>query len=75
MYDEPVKVFRQHRSFTRPQNVLSCSRGRVLRVFEKKVVIGMFRPRKELATREWRELHSDDLHNSYCSPNIVRRIN
>jgi len=34
----------------------------------------IFGPRRDEITREWRRLHNEELHDLYCSPNIVRVI-
>jgi hypothetical protein len=34
----------------------------------------MFRPKRDEATGGWRKLHNEDLHNMYCSPNIIKMI-
>jgi len=47
---------------------------RKLRVFENMVLRRIFGPRKEEVTGEWRRLHNEELHDLYCSPNIVRLI-
>jgi hypothetical protein len=44
-----------------------------LRIFEKRVLRKMFGPKRE-EDGSWRKLHSDELHNLYSSPNIVRVI-
>jgi hypothetical protein len=44
-----------------------------LRVFENGVLKGIFGPKRE-EDGSWRELHNDDLHSLYPSPNIVRVI-
>jgi len=46
---------------------------RKLRVFEKRVLRGI-RPERDEVTGEWRKLHSEELNDMYCSPNIVREI-
>jgi hypothetical protein len=43
-----------------------------LRVFENRV-LRIFGPKREV-DRSWKKLHSDELHNLYSSPNIVRVI-
>ena len=43
-----------------------------MKVFENKVLRRIFRPRRDETTGEWRELHSEELNDLYCSPNIVR---
>jgi hypothetical protein len=34
----------------------------------------MFGPKRDEVTGEWRKLHSEELHNLYSSPNIIRQI-
>jgi hypothetical protein len=36
------------------------------------VLKGVFGARKDEVTGEWRKLHSEELHDLYRSPNIVR---
>jgi hypothetical protein len=45
-----------------------------LRVFENRVLRGIFGPKGDEVTGEWRKLHSGELHNLYASPDIIRRI-
>jgi hypothetical protein len=45
-----------------------------LRVFENGVLRGIFGPRRDEVTGEWRKLHSGELHNLYSSPDIIRQI-
>jgi len=47
---------------------------RKLRVFENMVLRGIFGPRRDEVTEEWRRLHNEELNDLYCSPNIVRVI-
>jgi hypothetical protein len=42
--------------------------------FENKVLSRIFGPRRAEVTGGWRKLHNEDLHNLYCSPNIIRII-
>ena len=35
---------------------------------------GMFGPKRDSLTGEWRQLHNEELNDLYCSPNIVRVI-
>jgi hypothetical protein len=44
-----------------------------LRVFENRVLRRIFGPKRE-EDGSWRELHNDELHRLYSSPNIVRVI-
>jgi hypothetical protein len=43
-------------------------------VFENKVLRRIFGPKGDEVTGEWRKLHSEELHNLYSSPNIIRQI-
>jgi hypothetical protein len=36
-----------------------------LRVFENRVLRGIFGPKRDEVTGEWRKLHSGELHNLY----------
>jgi hypothetical protein len=45
-----------------------------LRVFESRVLRGIFGPKRDEVTGEWRKLHSGELHNMYSSPDIIRQI-
>jgi hypothetical protein len=45
-----------------------------LRVFENRVLRRIFGPKRDEVTGEWRKLHSEELHNLYSSPDIVRQI-
>jgi hypothetical protein len=45
-----------------------------LRMFENRVLRGIFGPRRDEVTGEWRKLHSGELHNLYPSPDISRQI-
>jgi len=47
---------------------------RKLRVFENMVLRGIFGPRRDEVTGEWRRLHNEGLNDLYCSPNTVRVI-
>jgi hypothetical protein len=44
-------------------------------VFENRELRGIFRPRRDEVTGDWRKLHNEELHNLYPSPNIIRMIN
>jgi hypothetical protein len=46
--------------------------GHRLRVFEKRVLRRIFRPKREKMAGGWRNLHSKKLNHFYSSPNIVR---
>jgi hypothetical protein len=45
-----------------------------LRVFENRVLRGIFGPKRDEVTGEWRKLHNEELHNLYSSPDIIRQI-
>jgi hypothetical protein len=45
-----------------------------LRVFEKRVLRRIFGPKRDEVTGEWRKLHSEELHNLYSSPDIIRQV-
>jgi hypothetical protein len=43
-----------------------------LRVFENRVLRGMFGPKRDKVTGVWRKLHNEELHDLSSSTNIVR---
>ena len=45
-----------------------------LRMFEKRVLRRIFRPKRDGVKGEWRKLHNEELNDLYSSPNIVRVI-
>jgi hypothetical protein len=45
-----------------------------LRVFDNRVLKRIFGPKRDEVTREWRNLHSEELHNLCWSPYIIRQI-
>jgi hypothetical protein len=45
-----------------------------LRVFENRVLRRIFGRKREEVTGGWRRLHTEELHNLYSSPNIIRMI-
>jgi hypothetical protein len=45
-----------------------------LRVFENRFLRRIFGRKRPEATGEWRKLHSEELHNLYSSPNIIRQV-
>jgi hypothetical protein len=45
-----------------------------LRVFENRMLRGIFGPKRDEVTKQWRKLHSGDIHNLYSSPDIIRQI-
>ena len=53
---------------------LTLKEERRLRVFENRVLRRIFVPKRDKATGRWRSLLSEELHDLYSSPNIVRVI-
>jgi hypothetical protein len=45
-----------------------------LRVFENKVLTGIFGTNRDEVTGGWRKLLNEELHNLYSSPSIIRII-
>ena len=45
-----------------------------LRVFENMALRGMFGLKRDEVTGDWRRLHSEELYNVYCLPDIIRMI-
>jgi hypothetical protein len=43
-----------------------------LRVFENRVLRGIFGLKRDESTGEWRRLHNEELNDLYSSPNITR---
>jgi hypothetical protein len=43
-------------------------------VFDNRVLGRIFRPKRDEVTGEWRKLHSEELHNLYSCPDIIRQI-
>jgi hypothetical protein len=42
-----------------------------LREIENRVLRGIFGPKREEVTGEWRKLYNEEIHDLYSSPNIV----
>ena len=47
---------------------------RRLRVFENRVLSGVFWPKRDEVTGEWRKLHNEELRDLYSLPGIVRVV-
>jgi hypothetical protein len=45
------------------------------RVFENRVLRRIFGPKRDEVTGGWRKLYYEELHNLYCSPNIIKGDN
>jgi hypothetical protein len=45
-----------------------------MRVFENRVLMRIFEPKRDEVTGEWRKLHNEQLHDLYSLPTIVRVI-
>jgi hypothetical protein len=45
-----------------------------LRVFEDRVLRKIFGPKRSETIGDWKELHNEELHNLYSSPNKIRMI-
>ena len=43
-------------------------------MFENKVLIKIFRVKRDEITGKWRKLHNAELHALYSSPNIIRDL-
>jgi hypothetical protein len=43
-------------------------------VFEKWVLRKISGPKRDEVIGGWRKLHSEELHNLYCSPSIIRIV-
>jgi len=54
---------------------LSLREEHRLRVFEKRVLRKIFRPKRKWVTDDWRKLHSEELNDLFSSPNIIRSSN
>jgi hypothetical protein len=53
---------------------LTLRKERRLRVFENRVLRRIFGPKSDDVAGEWRKLHSEELHNLYSSPDIIRQF-
>jgi hypothetical protein len=53
---------------------LTLSEEHRLKVFEKRMLKRIFEPQRDEVMREWRKLHSEELHNLYSSPDIIRQM-
>jgi hypothetical protein len=53
---------------------LSLGEEHRLRVFDNRVLRGIFGPKRDEVTGEWRKLHSEEFHDLYSYPDIIRQI-
>jgi len=53
---------------------LTLREERRLRVFEYTVLKGIYGPKREEVTGEWKKLHHEDLNDFYSSPNTIQVI-
>ena len=44
-------------------------------VFENRTQMKIFGPKMEKVIGDWQELHNEELHDLYCSPNITGLVN
>jgi hypothetical protein len=40
-------------------------------MFENRVLRGIFGPKRDVVTGEWRKLHNEELRDLYSSPSII----
>jgi hypothetical protein len=45
-----------------------------MRVFENRVLIKIYRPKRDEITEEWRKLHNEEINDLYFLPNIIQVI-
>jgi hypothetical protein len=48
--------------------------GHRLRVFENRVLMRIFGPKRDEVTGEWRKLHNEELRDLHSSPSLIRII-
>jgi hypothetical protein len=41
-------------------------------VVDNRAMRGMFEPKREEVRGGWKQVHNEELHNLYSSPNIIR---
>jgi hypothetical protein len=45
-----------------------------IKIFESKVLRRIFGPKRSEVTGGWRKLHSEELHDLYSSPSLIRNM-
>jgi hypothetical protein len=45
-----------------------------LRVFDNRVLMRIFGPKRDEVTESWRKLHNVELHNLYSSTDVIKMI-
>jgi hypothetical protein len=53
---------------------LTLTEERRLKVLENSMLRSIFGPKRDEVSREWRNLHNEELNDLYSSPSIVRVI-
>jgi hypothetical protein len=53
---------------------LTLRKERRLKVFDNRVLRGVFGPKRDQVTGEWRKLHNEEINGLYSLPNIVRVV-
>jgi hypothetical protein len=53
---------------------LALKEEHTLRVFENRVLRGIFGPKRDEVMGVWRKLHDEEFHNLHSSPSIIRMI-
>jgi hypothetical protein len=76
-----ISVFKIYKTIILPVVLYGCETWSLtlreehrLRVFENRMLRGIFGPKRDEVTGERRKLHSGELHNLYSSPDIIRQI-
>jgi hypothetical protein len=57
-----------------PVVLYGCETWSHIKAFEKRVLRKIFGSKRDEILGEWRELHSEELHNLHSSSNIIRQI-
>jgi hypothetical protein len=75
----PSKKIKIHKTITLPVVLYDCETLSLilrkeyrLRAFKNMMLRRIFGPKGEEVVGGWRRLHTEELHNLYASPNIIR---